>query len=151
MNGKEIIGVNAALPVNVRVHSVLGAGAQGTVYRGSVNGSPAAVKLYNAGQTVVRIDREVDALARLNSPAIAGLLWSGNVQLDGAEVRVVATELIEGRPLDQLVGKGRLSDVEVSALVRDVAKAIAALWAIRVVHRDLKPSNIMWLSSRFSG
>jgi serine/threonine protein kinase len=53
-------------------------------------------------------------------------------------------EYIQGRPLAQLVEKGRpLPPRKAAELVRQVALALDEAHRRGVVHRDLKPSNIM--------
>lgn len=145
---KSIAVVSGALPSNVRVTTLLAQGGQGVVYRGTVAGEAAAVKLYLPHQVETRIDREIEALRRLDCSAIAKLMWSGEVDIDGQPVRVVATQLIDGVPLNDLLRLRALTHDEVGALLYDVTEAICHLWTIRLVHRDLKPSNIIMLGGR---
>lgn len=145
---KSVQVVNGALPANVRVAAVLAHGGQGVVHRGTVDGSAAAVKLYLPQQVETRIDREIEALRRLDTPVIAKLLWSGEVTITGQAVRVVATQLVDGTPLNELLRQRPLVHAEVGALLYDVTDAISHLWRIRIVHRDLKPSNIIMLGGR---
>lgn len=135
--------VNTALPPHVRVTGDLGRGGQGVVYRGTVNGVAAAIKIYAPGQVEARIDREIAALTGLTCPMIAPLLWSGTFVIGGDTLRVVATRLIDGKPLNDVITQRRLTDAEVGTMMWDVAKAVESLWSIRLVHRDLKPSNVI--------
>ena len=139
----SVADANLALPVNVRVSAPLAQGGQGTVFSGTVDGQPAAVKFYISGPYETRITREVDALRRVSCDVIAPLLWAGEVTLKGTQTWVVATRLIPGVPLDKVLTQRALSSDEISAVIYDVADAIGALWTLRVVHRDLKPSNII--------
>ncbi len=97
-----VVDVNRALPENVRALDVLERGGQGTVYRGTVDGLPAAIKLYTTHPYELRVDREIDALRRVTSRTIARLLWSGEVRFGTETVRVVATQMIAGAPLDKV-------------------------------------------------
>lgn len=135
--------LNASLPAHVRISGPLAQGGQGIVYRGTVNGAQAAVKFYRPQQIEVRIEREIEALSRLDAPVIAKLLWSGDITLRTHPVRVVATSLIAGVPLNVLLQQRSLLPAELHALLFDVSEAILHLWSIRLVHRDLKPANII--------
>jgi eukaryotic-like serine/threonine-protein kinase len=139
----DIRQLNAALPPEVRVTQILAKGAQGAVFRGTVGQRAAAVKVYFSDQVELRVDREVEALARLASSNIAALLWSGEMPLSGRPTRVVATEFIAGSTLAEAIAQKPMEVDEIAEAVRDIASAIDNLWSIRLVHRDLKPSNIM--------
>ncbi len=143
-----IAHANRALPTNVRVASVIAAGGQGAVYRGTVDDTPAAIKLYTSLPYEVRVDREVDALRKVSCVAIAGLLWAGAVKLGSDEIRVVATQLVGGEPLDKVLDKRPLTETEIGATVYDATLAVKALWERKIVHRDLKPSNMLFENGR---
>lgn len=138
-----VADANRALPANVRVTSVLATGGQGAVYSGTVDGQPAAIKLYTTLPYEVRVDREIDALRKVSCSAIAGLLWAGTAKLGNDEIRVVATHLIGGSPLDHVLTQRALTEPEIGAVVYDATLAVQALWAKKIVHRDLKPSNLI--------
>jgi len=131
------------LPPEVALDGWLAEGGQGAVYKGSANGTPAAIKIYFPGQLQQRIDREVEALRHLVSPTIVQLLWSGSIKVDGNDLPVVATSLVPGVPLNTVLQKRRLDGDEVGRLSWDVAHAIDQMWNRRIVHRDLKPQNIL--------
>lgn len=135
--------VNSVLPGHIRLQSVLDVGGQGIVYRGTVNGSLAAVKVYSSGQVCKRIEREVEALKKFDCPQIVKLLWSGELIFNEEPRQVVATSLIPGEPLSQVIKKRPLEFNDLTVIATDVAKAIENMWSLRIVHRDLKPSNII--------
>ena len=113
------------------------------VYRGKVNDNDAAVKIYYPGQLETRVEREIEALSRLDNPRIVKLLWSGRVQIDDYQLPAVATALIAGIDLCHRINRQGLSHNEIGIIVYDIADAIAAMWEHRIVHRDLKPANIL--------
>jgi len=84
------------------------------------------------------IQREADAAAQLNHPAIATLhdagRWAGGPYL--------VFELLEGQTLEDRLQRGRVSVREAVFVGLEVASALAAAHASGVVHRDLKPANV---------
>jgi eukaryotic-like serine/threonine-protein kinase len=106
-------------------------------------GSSLALKIYSPGQIEERTDREIDALRRIKSETLVTLVGSGRCQLRGDSCLWLETAFIEGEPLSTRIGRGPLNVSEVSTIIRDIAIAVEALWAERIVHRDIKPDNIM--------
>lgn len=150
MNDDEIkafVGVKGnlspLLPDYVTLDDILAPGGQGLVYRGRVNTAEAAVKVYFPGQVEVRVNREIAALSKLNNSHIVKLLWSGSVEIDHVCLPAVATELINGTPLNAIIQGRALQHSEIGTIVRDIAVAIDAMWQHLIVHRDLKPANIL--------
>ncbi|OGV66121.1 MAG: hypothetical protein A2283_15255 [Lentisphaerae bacterium RIFOXYA12_FULL_48_11] len=135
--------VAGLLPSNVIIEGHLNSGGQGIVFRGKVNGEPAAIKVYFPGVVEKRIEREVKALRTLRCRTIVSLLWSDYITVDGTSLPVVATSLLEGQSLDQTLMNRPLTLNEISVLAFDCTLAIEEMWKTRIVHRDLKPSNII--------
>lgn len=136
--------VRPLLPPSIVVSTLIcGNGGQGVVYRGTVDGAEAAVKIYLPGQHLIRVEREVAALARLDCHSVVRLLESCSILAEGDQLPVVATQLVPGESLKDAIGRQRLASDEVGRLAYDVAAAIAALWEERIVHRDIKPDNIL--------
>jgi len=131
------------LPTEVSVDRMLEAGGQGVVHLGRVDGVCAAVKVYYPGQLEQRVQREIAALQSVSCPSIVRLLWHGAVEVQGQRLEVVATEYVEGVPLNRMLETRALNHDELGVLAFDVASAIEAMWARRIVHRDVKPSNVL--------
>ncbi len=123
----------------------IGGGAGGDVYRAVHLGSdrPLAVKLFRYklgdGLHSKRAWRELDLLQQLRLPAIPRLIDYGTH--DGK--LFIATEFIEGHPLDQHCQISG-SDLETRVtLLAQTADAVQTLHERGILHRDIKPSNII--------
>jgi len=86
-----------------------------------------------------RFIQEARAASALNHPNIVTIY-----DIDQAEgVDFIAMEYIEGRPLDDLVGRKGLKLGEALKHAVRIADALAAAHEAGIVHRDLKPGNVM--------
>lgn len=120
-----------------------GVGGQGTVFRGTLGTSDLAVKIFYPGATTERADREFNFLQRTRCPQLASIYSFGTVTVRGTSCIFSATPFIEGDLLSQLVKNGPQNVSNCAKLGCDIAAAIDAMWAERVVHRDIKPPNII--------
>ena len=126
-------------------------GGQATVFRatrlrdadGTAAADDVALKLYEHAAQVERIQREVALMQRVRHAALANYVEDGEIILDGKSYRFVAYDFIEGEALDERLRRGALPVRLVALIGRDIATAIAAIWAERIVHRDVNPKNIM--------
>jgi len=132
---------------------LLGAGAMGQVWIARHQGlhQPFAIKLMLPQRGERGVEALETSLRRFENEAqIAAALSRQSrhiVQVldygidDGTAYLVM--ELLEGQALDRRIGKGRaLPEAEVSAMVAQIAKALAVAHAAGVTHRDLKPANV---------
>jgi serine/threonine-protein kinase len=121
------------------VGALLGEGGMGTVYRARDRrlDRPLALKFLRGSDPslTLRLLREARAQALLDHPNICRIYEVGEV---GGRA-YLALQLIHGEPLHA----ARLTLAEQLAVMRDVARAIAAAHALGIVHRDLKPANIL--------
>jgi serine/threonine protein kinase len=86
-----------------------------------------------------RFVQEAKAAAKLIHPHI-GIVH----EIDEAEgVTFIATELIEGEKLKDLINKERLPLSRALELATEMAEGLARAHDKGIVHRDLKPANIM--------
>src|SRR5258708_28030556 len=90
-------------------------------------------------ETIERFKREARALAALNHPNIV-TIYSVE-QADSTHF--LTMELVEGRPLSDLIPKGGFDVDKLFALGIPLTDALAAAHAQGIAHRDLKPSNVM--------
>lgn len=139
--------VQAALPANLKIDLFVFEGGQGIVYKGTVDGTSAAIKIYFGRDIERRIEREVRALRAINCVNVVKLLWTGQCNIAGSNLDVVATEFIDGENLELVISQRVLTEVELAQLLVDVCRAIDVLWQKRIVHRDIKPPNILLTSA----
>lgn len=89
---------------------------------------------------LLRFQREIEILARMNHPNIATAYDSGT----SGELHYLVMELIEGQSLRSLVNaRGPLPIEEALGYVRQAAQGLAYAHGEGVIHRDIKPSNLM--------
>jgi serine/threonine-protein kinase len=125
--------------------SPLGGGGMGEVYRAidSRLGRDVAIKVV-AGRLVA----DADALARFQREArvVASLAHPNIVALHdvGTEegIAFAVMELLDGEPLDRLIGSAGLPWTQALDIAASVADALAYAHERGVVHRDLKPANV---------
>ena len=123
----------------------VGRGGMGRVVAATDNrhGRPVALKeLITANRASrARFEREAFITARLQHPGIVPIYEAGTWP-DGSPF--YAMRLVEGRPLDQVVGDTRAEQrLALLPNVIAVADAVAYAHSKRIIHRDLKPANIL--------
>ena len=124
----------------------LGAGGMGEVYEAEDSRLKrrVAIKLLPDGiatdsARLARFEHEAQAVAALNHPSIVTI---HSVEEDG-DHRFLTMELVEGRPLDQVIPPGGLPLRDLLRYAIPLVDAVAAAHARGIVHRDLKPANVM--------
>ena len=131
------------------IHEKLGEGGMGVVYRARdvlLNRS-AALKFLptdNAGQTEPeekrrRFVQEAQSASALNHPNIITIYEVAKA----GDRDFIAMELVQGQPLDKMIGRKPLPLNTAIACGIQIADALAAAHAAGIVHRDLKPGNVM--------
>lgn len=121
-------------------------GGMGEVWRATdqVLGRKVAIKLLSPSLAdqpgfARRFREEARHTAQLTHPNIAAVFDYG--EDSGASWLVM--ELVEGKPLSQLIGEGPLPPRRVSAIMAQAALALQAAHENGVIHRDVKPANIL--------
>jgi len=129
-----------------RIAELIGAGGMGEVYRAhdARLERDVAIKIVplaalDDADSRRRLVREARAAAALNHPHICTIHEVG--EHDGQTYIVM--ELVEGRPLDELIPAGGLPVDEVVRYGLQISDAVGHAHQKGVVHRDLKTSNIM--------
>jgi len=91
-----------------------------------------------------RFEREARAMARLHHPNVVTVFDVGTVDPGiGEELPYLVMELVEGRPLGEIVDGRPLPPRRAARILEQVALALGAAHDAGVIHRDLKPSNVM--------
>jgi serine/threonine-protein kinase len=91
---------------------------------------------------------EARMLAQIRDPRVVRPLSWGRVD-DGL---YIVSELLEGQPLDALIGReGPLASERVARFLIDITAALAEAHARGIVHRDIKPGNVFIQSSPSGG
>lgn len=117
-----------------RLETLLGKGAFGATWRAvDALGRVAAVKLLSEPP-----GDEVRALAGFSHPAIPTLF-----DAQGAPSPYVAMELAVGRPLSEMLRRGRAPASAALQLIAVMADALAHVHDAGLVHGDVKPENIL--------
>ncbi len=86
-----------------------------------------------------RFIQEAKAASALNHPNIITIYEIG--EQDGQTF--IAMELVDGKPLSELIPRKGMRVTEALRLAVQVADALTSAHAAGIVHRDLKPANIM--------
>jgi serine/threonine protein kinase len=86
-----------------------------------------------------RFIQEAKAASALNHPNIITIYEIG--EQDGQTF--IAMELVDGKPLSELIPRKGMRVTEALRLAVQIAGALTAAHAAGIVHRDLKPANIM--------
>ena len=125
---------------------MLGEGGMGVVYKARDTHLDrfAAIKVLSAQaisdpERKRRFVQEAKSASALNHPNIITVYDIGNE----GDIAFIAMEYVDGKTLDQLIGRKslRLSDTLKYAV--QITDALATAHAAGIVHRDIKPANIM--------
>jgi len=159
----------AKLFPQLEIHSLIGVGGMGAVYRARQLALDRFVALKilppqaaGGADFAERFNREARALAKLSHPNIVAVYDFGSVSspplrggtettnrhgVAGYEVAGVLhyfiMEFVDGANLRQLIRSGRLAPREALAIVPQICDALQFAHDEGVVHRDIKPENIL--------
>ena len=126
-----------------RIHSLLGRGGMGAVFRAHDERLRRNVALKVLERRVsdearALLLREARVSAALNHPSIVVVHDVGEVQ----GVTYMAMELVEGKPLRAHIGTN-VTPTQAVRWLLDIARALDEAHRAGLVHRDVKPANVM--------
>ncbi|HUV31065.1 MAG TPA: serine/threonine-protein kinase [Acidobacteriota bacterium] len=136
-----------------QVHSVLGKGAMGLVYKGidpAIN-RPVALKTIRLdfvndpeemAELRERLFREAQAAGKLSNPNIVTIYDVGSE----GHLQYIAMEYLEGHTLEEMIKKKVKFNYRIIAqIITQICNALHYAHEQGIVHRDIKPANIMIL------
>ena len=136
------------------IRGLLGRGATGSVYLAAdpFAQREVAVKVLDAGAAGPEEARrqhqffqnEAALAGKLRHPHIVGILDAGVERANGADVRYLVMEYVEGRPLAEFCRpQALLARPRAIEIAYKCCKALEYASALGVVHRGIKPANIL--------
>ncbi|MEU1624062.1 protein kinase [Streptomyces sp. NPDC020096] len=137
------------------LRSLLGEGGMASVHFGydTVLERPVAIKTLHSelGREASfreRFRREAQSVAKLNHTNIVSVFDSGEDEIDGRSVPYIVMELVDGKPLRQILDEdvaqhGAMPTEKALKITGDVLAALAVSHEMGLVHRDIKPGNVM--------
>jgi len=128
------------------IREPLGEGTSAVVHRAwdrQLN-RPVAIKILRDAMVMSvlarqRFQREAQAAAGLSHPNIVTVHDAG----EAAGRPYLVMELVEGRPLNEILKAGASDERTLLELLEKVARGLECAHAKGIVHRDLKPANIL--------
>ncbi|XP_041954785.1 uncharacterized protein LOC121713843 isoform X2 [Alosa sapidissima] len=132
--------------ITVNNDNCIGRGSYGAVYKGSYQGTPAAVKIIPIGDSSV-ITNEFLIPLRLSHPHIVRMMAVAK-----SETQIlIANEYIHGANLHQVLYKGTSIKIQYEDklfVALEIAMAVEYIHGKQIIHQDLKPANIMKVTER---
>ncbi|MGA7741093.1 MAG: serine/threonine-protein kinase [Polyangia bacterium] len=124
----------------------LGAAPSGQkdVLRAQLDGRDVVLKLIRASSGDERVQREIEAVAKLDSAYVPKVLDHGERVIAGARRLYLIEQLITGETLRSALDRKPVWPLaEVLTMTDVLLRACASFEQARLVHRDIKPANIM--------
>ena len=139
--------MNSSLGSRYVLQDMLGRGAMGEVFRGTIreSGVPVAVKVLRTElladrEVVSRFVQERSILTSISHPNVVQVI---DLVVEGETLGIVM-ELVRGRDLRRALAEDQTHLPTVAArLFRQVLAGLTAVHAAGVLHRDIKPENIL--------
>src|SRR5262245_32151596 len=135
---------------------LLGLGAAGEVWKAHDDTKTVAIKFMNpkllqeqdAEKHRVRLQREVDALTRLQHPNVP-TLYDYDLQY---ERPYLVMRYIGGDTYDKLIARGEMLNINLSQrfhMISELAQALTAAHNLGIIHRDVKPANMIGIENPY--
>eukprot|EP01094_Clydonella_sp_ATCC50884_P009723 TRINITY_DN1925_c2_g1_i2.p1 TRINITY_DN1925_c2_g1~~TRINITY_DN1925_c2_g1_i2.p1 ORF type:complete len:286 (-),score=62.58 TRINITY_DN1925_c2_g1_i2:131-988(-) len=132
-------------PSKFRILREIGKGGTSTVYEAEYeDGRRFAVKSIERQALTPRdwenLQREADIMRRVEHPNILKL---HNIFENDDHFHFVLDFMPDGELFNHIVARGRYTEADASAIIRQILQGIAYLHENGIAHRDLKPENIL--------
>jgi tetratricopeptide (TPR) repeat protein len=142
-----------------RIVRLLGRGGMAEVYEAedAVLADRIALKVMRPGlddpeTMVARVRREVQLARRISHPSVCRVHdVAFHRSSDGSSLIVLTMELLPGETLAEQLHRGPLSASEALAIGQQLAEALDAAHAQRILHRDIKPAKIFLVPRENNG
>ena len=139
--------VGTLLNGRYRLDEQIGVGGMSRVFRAfdTLLERPVAIKLMHRdvashSEQLERFRREARAVAQLNHRHIVTVIDAG----EDEGTPYIVFEYVEGETLKERIRRdGRLPVAEAAAYAIEIARALGAAHARKIVHRDVKPQNVL--------
>jgi eukaryotic-like serine/threonine-protein kinase len=142
------VATSAAKARQLSLDGFLGKGAFKETFRAITGtGEVIALKVAPTSDSLhPRLQRETQALAECSHPAIARLLDSFELSVDGGRYWISLEEFVGGGTLADALALSTMAPQQVRAVMTPIADALGHLHERQLVHRDIKPANILFRS-----
>jgi serine/threonine protein kinase len=127
-------------------HNRVGAGAFKETFLASTDSCEIALKILNPNCSIVRTDREIEALKRCSHENIAKLRSATDFNFNGKTYKCLVEDYLGGGTLGDRLKSGLYSRDAVKILGSGLIRAVEHLQGLGLVHRDIKPENVMYKS-----
>lgn len=143
--------IHTVLANRYEIVEQIGEGGMAIVYRAvdQVLKRNVAVKIlkqqFNGDQEfIVNFGNEAQSAASLNHQNIVNIFDVGTEEINGQTLYYIVMECIEGVTLKELIDKeAPFVDARIAHISIQIAQALKAAHANRIIHRDIKPQNIL--------
>jgi len=136
--------LQACVPDITEAEHVGRPGGSKRTFRAKWRGTVVAVQVLEESQPE-RLEREITALRRLNSPHVPRLLEVTQLEDGGETFPVLICEFVRGCTLEEKARRGELYEdcAALKELARDISLGLQVIHSNELVHRDIKPANII--------
>jgi serine/threonine-protein kinase len=120
-------------------------GGQKEVFRARHEGEDVVLKLVRVSENdQIRTEREIAAVAKLNSDYVPPVLRHGCCVILDTERHFIVENYIEGQTYREVLHNRPVQDLQsVLSLTNDLLSACADFEVNQLVHRDIKPENMI--------